>query len=118
MNKYTPDCWVIIEINNPQKNDKLCKVFGGWDNSAEESWRINSGIAEITQPKKSSAIFHFHGYTGSVYECNIHDYGLNDYMKKLYENFHKVAKAQGVLIRCFDFSEAHKYISDNLEIEE
>lgn len=73
MTSYNPDSWVVIRMIN--KDQIFYKVLGGWSSSylGGSSWRLNSGIEEVT---KDGSIYTFRGSSGSVYNCFEGSYGL------------------------------------------
>ena len=78
MNTYNPDRWVIVRIT-VDSNPPLYKVFGCWYGgfALGDSWRMNSGIERAYSDKNDW--LNFEGYTGSVYVCPAHAYGLHLY---------------------------------------
>ena len=62
-----PQGWSLTELK-----DGTVKVMGTW----LSTWRMNSGIESVSQDDKA---FYFHGYSGSVYECDKKKYGVNSY---------------------------------------
>jgi hypothetical protein len=74
MSEYAPDKWVIIKINSKNKYKVFASWYGGWAGS--DSWRINSGISEITEDDN---YYFFEGNTGSVYKCHKSGYGTTGY---------------------------------------
>ena len=71
---YEPDSWVVLEIQTP--GEVIHKVLAGFSSGffmKGGSWRLNSGITEI---KEEGDYFLFYGYSGSVYKCHKHCYGL------------------------------------------
>ena len=73
MNK--PDRWVVVKIT-AKDADPIYKVLGSWYGGylGENSWKLNSGISEV---KDNEHHISFHGYSGSVYECNKYSYGMS-----------------------------------------
>ena len=69
----TPDKWIILKINN--NGEIYYKVFATWVGGylGNDSWRINSGIAEVSQDKD---YYYFTGFSGSVYQCYKKAYGI------------------------------------------
>lgn len=68
MNKvYTPDKWVILEINN--KGDKVRKVLAGFQGGYldGDAWRLSSGTVET---EEDGDYFLFHQHSGSTYKCH------------------------------------------------
>jgi len=69
---YTPDRWVLLEI----EPYKLYKVLAGWNGgylSADE-WRINSGIKSLTD---EGQYFTATGHSGSEYRLYKDAEGFN-----------------------------------------
>ena len=66
MSDYYPDRWAIIKIITPKET--LYKVLAGWKGGFADPdyWKLNSGITKIEQDEHG---FHYHGYSGSVYQC-------------------------------------------------
>lgn len=77
MSEYTPDCWVVLEMNS--EYGKIQKVFsgnyGGYLGS--DTWKLNSGIVKVN---KFDDRYEFVGETGSVYVCYKTCYGMSLYM--------------------------------------
>jgi|TARA_Y100000034_G_scaffold113340_1_gene148252 endonuclease YncB( thermonuclease family) len=63
---YTPDNWVIFRVND---DDPYYKILAGWSGGYldGDSWRVNSGIARVTE---DDDYCYFHGYSGSTYKCH------------------------------------------------
>ena len=73
MSEYHPDNWVVLKIT--VEDTPLYKVLAGWSGGYldGDSWRMNSGITEVTE---DGNYLLFHGYSGSTYRCHKHTYGL------------------------------------------
>ena len=88
MSEYTPDCWVVIEIDYGK--EKIQKIFsswyGGWAGS--DSWRLSSGITEVEELTDSYII---KNHSGSVYTCYKRRYGMSSYTAGILEDFKKQA---------------------------
>jgi hypothetical protein len=69
---YTPDNWVVLFFNTKTPH---YKVLAGWSGgyTTGDSWRMNSGITNITESQNH---FYIKGSTGSIYECHKQSYGL------------------------------------------
>ena len=65
-NKYKPDNWVIVEIDND--GEPFYKVLAGWSGGYldGDSWRMNSGITSI---EAFETYYLIHGESGSIYQC-------------------------------------------------
>lgn len=74
---YTPDRWVIVEIEH--KGEKLHKVLGSWYGgfAGSDSWRLNSGITKATYQYGAWAV---EGNSGSIYICPDNCYGMSVYI--------------------------------------
>jgi hypothetical protein len=72
MSNYTPDNWVIIKMKG---DDSHYRVLAGWSGgyTTGDSWRINSGITQVTEDDKS---YYFSGSSGSTYCCGKGSYTL------------------------------------------
>lgn len=84
MSNYTPDRWVILEINNGKET--LKKVFAGWYGGFADgdSWKLNSGnVAE----RKLDDRWEFDGHSGSTYICYNRAYGTSSYMHSILEDW-------------------------------
>lgn len=84
MSEYTPDRWVVIELDN--SGVKHQRVFAGWYGGYldGDSWKINSGITKV---EEDAYTYHFHGKSGSIYHCNKSCYGMSMYMASILEGF-------------------------------
>ena len=88
MSEYTPDCWVVIELDyDGVKTQKiLSSWYGGFAGS--NSWRLSSGITEVEELEDS---FVFKNESGSVYTCYKVRYGMSSYAMGILEDFKKQA---------------------------
>jgi hypothetical protein len=77
MNRYTPDRWVVLEVNNG--TEIINKVFAGWYGGYldGDSWQLNSGNVKEEEFETS---WEFTGTSGSVYVCYKAAYGMSAYM--------------------------------------
>jgi hypothetical protein len=77
MNSYTPDRWVVLEVNNG--TEIINKVFAGWYGGYldGDSWQLNSGNVKEEEFETS---WEFTGTSGSVYVCYKAAYGMSAYM--------------------------------------
>lgn len=66
MSTYTPDAWVVLEIQGA--TEVIRKVLGGWYGGFAngDSWKLNSGIEETVE---TPDYYDFIGYSGSTYRC-------------------------------------------------
>ena len=86
MSIYTPDKWVVVEIN--LENDSACKVLAGWGGSYTwgESWKLSSGITKVTEyPDR----YEFLNHSGSNYICRKDAQGLSRYTSGIFANFER-----------------------------
>ena len=81
---YTPERWVVLDINNG--NETIQKVFAGWYGGYldGESWKLNSG--NVSEEEFEDR-WEFTGYSGSVYICYKHAYGMSAYMSNILANW-------------------------------
>ncbi len=88
VSEYTPDKWVIIEIDH--EGVKIQKIlsswYGGW--SGSDSWRLSSGITAVEELEDSYII---KNESGSVYTCYKGSYGMSSYTAGILEDFKKQA---------------------------
>ena len=86
MSEYTPDKWVVIEIDYGE--EKIQKIlsswYGGWAGS--DSWRLSSGITMVEELEDSYII---KNESGSVYTCFKGRYGMSAYAMSILEDFKK-----------------------------
>lgn len=86
---HTPDCWVILQLNN--NKEILYKVLAGWSGSYlyGQSWQLNSGIKSV---EVENDYYLFHGYSGSIYKCHKDMYSLNNMTSGVLKNLQKQAE--------------------------
>jgi hypothetical protein len=87
MSDYTPDRWVIVEINSAE-HGKIRKVLGSWYGgfAGSDSWRMNSGIEQVID---QGDYYDIVGYSGSVYRCVKGAEGMSAYTRSIFENYKK-----------------------------
>lgn len=71
VNTYNPRNWVMLKVHNTESNVTCYKILAGW---GANSWRMNSGCVRVEETETE---FLFHGYSGSIYHCGKHCYGLS-----------------------------------------
>jgi hypothetical protein len=73
MSVQLPENWVVIKYDVEDKVEY--KVFGGWRGGylGSDSCRLNSGITKVEDHDDH---YRFYGYSGSVYWCYKHNYGI------------------------------------------
>lgn len=101
---YTPDRWVVLEFNSPE-HGKIRKAFAGWFGgfTAGDSWKLNSGITEITQ---DSDFVYFTGQTGSVYQCYKNAHGMGPYMGGVLTTWQNCAAKINATIKVVDYEDS------------
>jgi len=98
MNGYTPDRWVVLEVNNGKET--VNKVFAGWYGGYldGDSWKLNSGnVAE----RELDDRWEFDGHSGSTYVCYKQNYGMNSYMSSVLHNW-QLALEEGMTMKILD----------------
>jgi hypothetical protein len=87
MSAYTPDRWVIVEINS-KEHGKIRKVLGSWYGGfgGSDSWRMNSGIEEVIDQGKYYDVV---GYSGSIYKCYKNSEGMSSYTNMIFNQYKK-----------------------------
>ena len=88
MNEYTPDRWVIVEINS--EHGKIRKVLGSWYGgyAGGDHWRLSSGITEIVEHEKH---YEVHNESGSIYTCIKGAEGMSGYTAGVLKDSQKKA---------------------------
>lgn len=81
---YTPNRWVVLKVDNGTQI--VNKVFAGWSGGYldGDDWRLNSGNLLETE---FADRWEFTGYSGSVYICYKHNYGMNSYMQSVWDSW-------------------------------
>jgi len=94
MSDYTPDRWVIVEINSAE-HGKIRKVLGSWYGgfAGSDSWRMNSGIEQVID---QGDYYDVVGYSGSVYRCIKGAEGMSAYTRNVFENYKKGLEESGM----------------------
>ena len=94
---YTPDRWVILTLRHPEYAP-FSRVFAGWYGgyTGSDSWKMNSGIAEV---QDNVGYIDFFGASGSIYRCYKTSHGMSGYMRAVLDNFQKqMAEIGGELV--------------------
>ena len=83
---YNPDTWVILKFTGSKIPDGIMyKVlagwYGGWDKG--DSWKLNSGITQITTHED---YYEIEGYSGSTYNCHKVTERMSMYMVSIYNS--------------------------------
>jgi len=81
---YTPDKWVVIEINNGVQTYR--KILGSWYGgfAGSDSWKLSSAIDEIII---EDDVYHFYNHSGSLYNCHKSSYGMSSYAGSIYQGW-------------------------------
>ena len=100
MSEYTPDSWVVVELNDGNGNTHR-RVFAGWFGgyTTGESWKMSSGIKHYTLTDDAIA---FHGESGSVYKCRKANYGMTAYMQTIFDSFVKDTEGTNMSIKIIE----------------
>jgi len=105
MSTYTPDVWVVLELNAPQLEKPIQKVFAGWYGgfAGSNSWKLNSGITNV---RKVDDWLEFDGYSGSVYRCHPNNYHMSALMHGVLQGWLKQAsETENTSIKVLEFEE-------------
>ena len=91
MSEYTPDRWIILEMEQADGEGPICKVFGNWYGgyAGSDSWKLSSGITKIVEHEDR---YEIHNVSGSIYECYKNAYGTNFYGSSVLNQFYKQAE--------------------------
>ena len=95
MSEYTPDRWVITEMNS--EHGKIRKVLGSWYGgyAGTDHWRFSSGITQIVEHDK---YYEVHNESGSIYTCIKGAEGMSRYTAGVLMNMQKKALKENVTI--------------------
>ena len=97
MSLYSPDRWVVVEIESA-KHGKIRKVLAGWYGGylGADEWRLSSGITEV---RDLGDLYEFMNESGSVYRCAKTAQGMSTYTHSVFEDYSKKLKDQDASIR-------------------
>ena len=80
---YKPDKWCVLKLITPAASPNVedsihYRVYGSWYGgwAGSDSWRMNSGITKATL---LDGFYAFDGFSGSLYYCDINQYGTSGY---------------------------------------
>lgn len=96
MSQYTPDKWVVVHITT-KSGEQIDKVLAGWYGgfAGSDHWQLNSGIKQVVELDDR---FEFHGYSGSLYVCYKHCYGLSSLTGSMLRHW----QSQGVKMKVLE----------------
>lgn len=104
MSTYTPDLWVVVEIDYEGEVVKkvLASWYGGFANG--DSWKLSSGITKIVELDDR---YEFLNHSGSVYVCYKTLWGMSGYTGNIYQDLINQAKAlpNTQITLCTEFEE-------------
>jgi hypothetical protein len=103
MSEYTPDRWVLVEIEHEGK--KYCKVLASWYGgfAGSDSWKLSSGVESVNETKTTLV---YPQSSGSTYHCFKGSYGMSGYTSGVFQSF---VNELGDKIRLLSEEEAMKY---------
>jgi hypothetical protein len=83
--EYSSDKWVVLKFTSDTYGT-IYKVFAGWSGSylQGQKWKLNSGITSVVEDE---VCYLFYGYSGSVYSCHKHGYGMNSIMLDVFASW-------------------------------
>ena len=98
MSEYTPDRWVVLNINNT-----IHKILSGWYGGYldGDSWRLSSGITKIIKHLDHLEI---HNESGSIYYCYLSNYGTTSYTDSILNDWKSQADSRNILIEMIDYN--------------
>ncbi len=104
MTEYFPDKWAVVELKTPEET--LYKVLASWYGGylSADSWKLSSGIMSVTKTEHG---YEFNNYSGSVYKCHKHGYGMSMYTAGIYSSWEAQATDE-LQIRLLDEKEIDK----------
>jgi hypothetical protein len=109
MSEYTPDRWVIVEINSDE-HGKIRKVLASWYGgfAGADEWRMNSGIEKVID---QGTYYDVYGYSGSIYKCAKGAEGMSAYTSGIYESYKKQLEESNMgtmeIVNILEGSEIH-----------
>lgn len=94
MSEYTPDRWVVVEINSA-KHGRIRKVLASWYGgyAGSDSWRMNSGIEKVID---QGDYYDVVGSSGSVYKCYKGAEGMSGYTSDVFETYKRQLEENGM----------------------
>lgn len=103
---YRPDKFVVLKITN--KDGSHYRIFGSWHGGYldGDSWRLNSGITNVTKTKNG---LNFQGQSGSVYRVNPEQYGMTIYTSGVLRSWQEDYKDKGVTLEVLDNQDWTKF---------
>lgn len=86
MSEYTPDRWVILEIDTG--TEKMKRALSGWYGGylSGDSWRLSSVIVEMNETETG---YEFTTESGSHYTLHNSAYGLSGYTGSILSGWEK-----------------------------
>ena len=86
MSAYTPDRWVIVEMNSVHGN--IRKILGSWYGgfAGSDEWRFSSGITEVIEHDNH---YEIHNHSGSIYTCYKNSIGMSSYTNTVFNDYKK-----------------------------
>ena len=87
MNTYTPDRWVIVEMNSA-KHGKIRKVLASWYGGygGSDSWKLSSGNLEMID---KGDFYEIPQESGSTYKCYKQAAGMSNYTSGILYSWQK-----------------------------
>lgn len=101
MSKYTPDAWVLVEINSKEYG-KIKKILAGWYGGycGSNEWKLSSG--NLPEYKEDDFIV-FPQESGSVYYCHPDCQRMTGLMASMFDSFSKQFKEVGATIEVIEY---------------
>lgn len=109
MSDYTPDRWVVVEMNS--EHGKIRKILGSWYGgyAGSDSWRMNSGITEVIDQGQHYDVV---GYSGSVYKCYKGSEGMSSYTERVFLDYKRQAEEANASMEIVNIIEGAEIHSD------
>lgn len=107
-NYYTPERWVIIEINS-KEHGTIKKILGSWYGgyAGSDSWRMSSGITKVVEKfDEDIPYYEVHNESGSVYTCYRDIVGMSMYTTTIFNYYKDKVEAADGSIKIIDIKEA------------
>lgn len=93
---YTPDNWVILEIEDSK--GIFHRVLAGWRGgyTTGDAWRMNSGITQIEEEENKYLV---HGFSGSTYSLLKYSERFSPITSGIFSRLIEISKEQKIPVK-------------------
>lgn len=92
--------WHVLKVENGHK--VLYRLLSATSDHFYDRWRLNSGIINFFI---NDDYIDFHGYSGSIYRCNLFNEGFSNLTKTVLTNWQAEVTDPGHTIRVIKFND-------------